>query len=182
MWVNTVDFNTPCVIIQRPLTRPSLTHTAAHFLRHLFLQLFQLFEAFAYQIGRIPTAPSKAPHPAICLWSLKRVFFFSLFFVFFFSLDKVQLQSKNMTAESAGLHILIYLDSFNLFKYKTGPFAYDCMTILSCMLIVSHSRPRASANFLSFGNTGFHLLSHPVIRWDVWESSSSSSSSSMSHS
>ena len=71
-----LDFNTPCVIIQRPHTRPhSLTHAAAHFLGHLFLRLFQLFEEFASQIGRIPTAPSKAkPHAAICLWSLNGVF------------------------------------------------------------------------------------------------------------
>lgn len=44
--------NTPCVIIQHPRHRlPSLTLAAAHFLGHLFLQLFQLFEEFASQIG-----------------------------------------------------------------------------------------------------------------------------------
>lgn len=34
-----------------PSHPPSLTHAAAHFLGHLFLRLFQLFEEFASQIG-----------------------------------------------------------------------------------------------------------------------------------
>lgn len=77
--LNTQAFNAACVIIQRPHpppAPPSLTHAAAHFLGHLFLRLFQLFEEFASQIEQIPTATSKAPHPAICLlvseWSLHR--------------------------------------------------------------------------------------------------------------
>lgn len=51
---------------------PSLTHTAAHFPGHLFLRLFQLFQEFASQMWRIPTAPTNASHAALRLWCLNR--------------------------------------------------------------------------------------------------------------
>ncbi len=74
-WTGQAGFQYTLCYRSAPSHPPSLTHAAAaHFLGHLFLRLFQLFEEFASQIGRIPTAPSRAPRPAFSLWSLNEVF------------------------------------------------------------------------------------------------------------
>lgn len=118
---------------------PALTHTAAHFLGHLFLRLFQLFEEFASQIGRIPTAPSKAPHPAICLWSLNGVFclYTGLLLLLFLHRQGSAAVQEHYSWEHSPLHFNLpnQWKPQHLYKYMC-PFVYNSITIVSWILMV----------------------------------------------
>lgn len=120
--LNKRDFNTPCVIIQRPHTRPQLPTQQHTSLDTCFSGSFSSWRNLHLKWGEFPQHCPKRltqPHFAFGLWMESSACIQAAFFFIIFFLNKVQLQSKNMTTKNALLYILIYptSDTLTLFQF-----------------------------------------------------------------
>lgn len=121
--LNMQDFNTPCVIIRRPHTRPRLPTQQHTSLDTCFSGSFSSARNLHLKWGKFPQhRPKRSNQPfAFGLWMKSSPHIQAAFFVF---PDKVQLQCTDLTANNTLLCSLIYpkpQQCFDLLSTRQNP-------------------------------------------------------------